>query len=314
MGISRLALGALGLAGTAAGLRYLTRSRENMDWEEAPRPGNLAEVNGVQLHYVEAGDGPAVVMIHGFGGHTVSFRHTIPALAAAGYRALALDLKGFGYSERVKGGDYSNEEQARLVLGFMDAMAIERATLIGHSMGGAVAMRAAAQAPERVDRLVLAASVSGDRVRMAIPPSRMLRSTLPLLARLGGRRLFIASWYDWSRIPNAAFQEYRKAARIKGSLDGVIEMLKDTRKDPPIDFSRITHPVLILWAAAERVVPQWMFARLRQRFPRARVQIIPRAGHVLLEERPESCNPVILDFLADDSGRHGAVDTTPATA
>jgi pimeloyl-ACP methyl ester carboxylesterase len=276
--------------------RWLFRKREDIDWGQAPRPGQLLDVDGVRIHYVEQGSGPVVLLIHGFGGHTYSFRHTMPALASAGFRAVALDLKGFGYSERVKGGDYRLSSQARMVLRFMDTLAIERASLVGHSMGGEVAMRVAAAAPERVERLVLAASVSGDRVP-TLPPTPLLKRFLPLIARALGRRLFRRSFYDRSRASDDVYEQYRLPGRVRGTMDGLYEIFRDMRKDDRLEHSRIKQPVLILWAEGERVLPRWILRRLCKRLPQAEVVTVPRSGHLLLEERPEECNAAILRFL-----------------
>jgi pimeloyl-ACP methyl ester carboxylesterase len=126
------------------------------------------EVDGVPIHYVEAGQGKAVLLIHGLGASTFSFRHTIPELAQR-YRVIALDLKGFGYSARPQ-SDYSLTAQAALVRQVMDRLGVERAAVVGHSMGGAVAMRLALGYPERVSRLVLVASAT-DRELRRLPSS-----------------------------------------------------------------------------------------------------------------------------------------------
>lgn len=296
MRIKSLLISAVTAVCSALTLRWLFRRREDIDWRQAPRPGRLVEVDGVSIHYVEQGSGPAVLLIHGFGGHTFSFRHTMPALAAAGFRAVALDLKGFGFSERVKGGDYSLSWQARMVLSFMDALGIERASLVGHSMGGEVAMRVAAGAPERVERLVLAASVSGDRVP-TLPPTPLLKPFLPLIVRALGRRLFRRSFYDPRRATDDVYEGYRLPGRIRGTMDGLYEILRDVRKDRPVEHRRIGQPVLILWAERERVLPGWALRRLRERLPQAEVVTIPRAGHLLLEERAAECNAAILRIL-----------------
>ena len=295
-------LGALSVAWLT--LKRFFRSREDRDWSAAQGPGRTVEVDGVTLHYIEkalpiGGHVPAIVMVHGFGGHTYSYRYQLEDLGQD-YRCIAIDLKGFGYSERPETGDYSLSEQARLVLGAMDRLGIERATLIGHSMGGEVVMRMAEMAPERVDKLILAATVPGKKVRLA-PRIGAMRPLMVPLARFTAwsswRRLF----YDPSKLDIEAIRAaYTRPARIHGSLNTVWQMWDDVRhNDEPIDHSRITMPVLILWAERERILPlpgsslRW----LQKRLPNATTVHIPRTGHMLLEEQPAAATDAIRGFL-----------------
>jgi pimeloyl-ACP methyl ester carboxylesterase len=136
----RKAIAAVGGAiATVVALRWLRRRREDLDWRSARPPGEIVEVDGVPLHYIERGAGSkAAVLIHGFLGHTFSFRHLIPELAND-HRVVAVDLKGFGYSSRPKKSDYSLTEQARLVTRLMDKLGIDWASVVGHSLGASVA-------------------------------------------------------------------------------------------------------------------------------------------------------------------------------
>jgi pimeloyl-ACP methyl ester carboxylesterase len=295
-----IALFAALLAVLVAIVRLILPRWERLDWSSAPRPGKLIDIDGVRLHYVEDGRGPAVVMIHGFGGHTFSFRHTVPALAKR-FRVVAIDLKGFGFSERPKGGDYSLREQARLVLRLMHDLKIERAAIVGHSMGGEVAMRVAATAPECADRVVLAASVSGERI-WTPPPTRPFKVILMIVARLFGGLLFRRMFYDPNNATEGAREGYRAPTRIRGYGDALYELAKDVRHDPRIDYGAIRAPVLILWAEHDRILPRLVLGRLKRRLPRADVVTIQKAGHLLLEERPKECNEAILRFLVDGRG------------
>jgi pimeloyl-ACP methyl ester carboxylesterase len=308
-----LIAGGILLAGAAVGLRMLLRNREDMTLEDAPYPGKLIEIDGARLHYIEAGDGPPVILIHGFGGHTISFRHTIPALSSS-YRVIAVDLLGFGYSERPEDASYTLKAQAGRVLALMDALGLERAALAGHSMGGGVAMHAAATAPERIVKLALVASVSGDRFRARVAPSWLLRPFLPAITRFAARRIFRASFYDPANATPEVFTEYARPARIRGSRDGLLRILEDAGQDQPIDYDRITQPTLILWAAGERVLPRWALDRLRKHLAHARVVTIERAGHLLLEEQPEACNAALVAFLDEPLPGQSTVDATATRA
>lgn len=294
MRIAKLLLGLLTAVGSAITLRWLLRSDETIEWKDARGPGKIARVDGVGIHYIDRGSGPAVILIHGFGGHTFSYRHNIPALAKYN-RVIALDLKGFGYSERPDHGDYSLTAQARLVLGLMDHLRIETAALVGHSMGGEVAMRVAATAPERFRHLVLAASVSGDRFP-TLPPTPIIKPFMPFLSRLTARFLLPCGFYDRSKLTDEVREGYRAPRRVRGFMNGVYQLLRDARRDPPIAYDKITQPALILWARAERL-PRSILNRLRGHLPHAEVRYVEQAGHLLLEEQPDAVNREILRFI-----------------
>jgi pimeloyl-ACP methyl ester carboxylesterase len=281
-------------------LSRLVRRREDIDWRDAEVPGRIATIDGVGIHYIERGNGPPIVLIHGFGGHTFSFRYLIPDLATD-HRVVALDLKGFGYSERPPKSDYSLGEQARLVVGLMDALGIERAALIGHSMGGEVAMRVAVGWPERVERLVLAASISGERFP-SLPLLPIIKPFLRLFARLFGRRVYKRMFYDRQLATADVLDAYRAPSRIRGSSDISYAVMRDVRRDKTVDFKRIKQAVLILWASHDRIVPRWVLGRLRRRLPEAEVVKVVRAGHLLLEERPDECSASIRRFLPSTAG------------
>jgi pimeloyl-ACP methyl ester carboxylesterase len=303
----RRAIGAVGgiIAGIAA-VRWLRRRKEDIDWRSARPPGRIIEVDGVPMHIIDRGSGPdANVLIHGFLGHTYSFRLLIPELAMDS-RVVAVDLKGSGYSGRPKKGDYSQTEQARLLVGLLDKLGIDRASLVGHSLGGEVAMRIAANWPGRVDKLVLAASVSGDRIP-SLPVTPLIKPFLWLFGRLFGRRIFRRQFYDPRKATKEILEAYRRPLRIKGTGQAVYQTLRDMRREKAVDTSRIVAPVLILWASHERILPRWVLSRLRKRFPSAKVETIDRSGHLLLEEQPEASNSAIRRFLS------GALEPEAAT-
>ena len=130
---------------------------EDLDWESVDRPGQLIDIDGYKVHYLDQGAGPAVVLIHGFGGHTYSYRHLIPVFARD-HRVITIDLKGYGYSERNAHAGLSLTAQVSMLKSLLEKLGIAHATFVGHSMGGGVVQRFAVTHPEAVDALVLVAS------------------------------------------------------------------------------------------------------------------------------------------------------------
>lgn len=145
-----------------------------------PPPGRTVEVLGTQLHYVQRGPTPPrFLLLHGYLAHTGAWQHSQPALAEHG-GAVAVDLPGHGYSDMSERIPASPAEMARLLPGLLDQLGVERAVLVGHSLGGAVALFAAAQAPERVEGLVL---VSPFVYPQPAPPGLRMAARWPDLFR-----------------------------------------------------------------------------------------------------------------------------------
>lgn len=300
-----ISIPAVGIGGSLLVARRLALP-EDLDWDTAARPGRLIDIDGYRVHYVEegaatSGGRPTLVLIHGFGGHTFSYRHIIHDLAAD-YRCIAVDLKGYGYSERRADAGLSHTDQVAMLARLLDRLGVDRAALVGHSMGGAVVQRFAAAHPDRVEALVLAAAVTGDEHAGRRPLSApvLLRPVLPILAGVAARGILRSSFYDPSRLTAEIREEYVRPVRIKGSMDGLLAMMRDSsERDGPIDRSRITAPVLLLYGANDKIVPLTTARTLQQAIPHARLHVVDRAGHLLLEERPDECISAIRGFLAD---------------
>lgn len=295
----------LGLLAAAGGAIFLGRRaalKEDIDWEDAPRPGAIADIDGYSVHYIDRGSGPAMVLIHGFGGQTYNYRKLIPWFARS-HRVIALDLKGYGYSERDAATDLSQTGQVRMLEALLGRLGVTRATFVGHSMGGAVVQRFAAAKPDMCDALVLIASVAGDEarsMRRAPVPAFILRPLLPVLGGLASSRLLKMSFYDQSTVTEEHREEYLRPARLKGSMDGLLAMMKQSRADEPIAFDRITMPVLLIYGAQDQIVPLAKAQEIRAHLPQARLVVIDRAAHLLLEERGEECARAMEDFLRDE--------------
>lgn len=296
----------LGLAaiGGAAILLRRVRLREDLEWHDVVKPGSVATIDGYPVHYVDQGAGPAILLIHGFGGQTFSFRKIIPALTAD-HRVIAVDLKGYGYSARDATQDLSHTAQVRMLDALLQRLGIDRTVVVGHSMGGAVAMRFATTHPEKTAALVLLASASGEERhgrRMPPLPPALLRPLLPYLAGIAATRLLEASFYDHANLTDEVREEYLRPAHIKGSMDGLLKMMRDAANDAPFDHARITMPVLLLNGAHDRVVPLSTAIAVRERIPHARLVVIERAAHLPMEDQPDETVRAIRDFLAEAVG------------
>jgi len=298
----------LSAAAVAAGIVAVRRGglREDLEWREVTRPGRVVDVDGYGVHVIDQGAGPALVLVHGFGGSTYSYRYQIPAFAAT-HRVVAVDLKGFGYSERQENARLSDAAQALMLERLMERLGIEHAAFVGHSMGGGVLQRFAVTYPDAVDALVLVGSVYRMwRVRSTLP-TPVARAVAPLATSFLASRTLKLSYYDEGVLDETVREEYLRPLRIKGTSDGILAMMRQNWEDPEIDIRGIEAPVLVLCGAHDRLVPLRTAHEIRHDLPSARLVVVARAGHMLLEEKPDECNRAIAAFLAEaESARRAA--------
>lgn len=287
---------------------------------EAVHPSALADPNGVfvqiageSLYYTHnPGDGDAVVLLHGFGGSTVTWTDTAQTLAAVGFDVYAVDLLGFGLSEKGWRHDYSHAAQAERVIRVMDALGIERASIVGHSMGGNVAAHLALRHRERVDKLVLvsAAILSGDEGAggpLGVLPAEALE--VPFVrrwAQVALRRLvtpmfdqlLFGAVYQDGTINAALVDGYRRALMTPEWDLALLGMTRDARdNDVSASISDLDVATLLMWGAEDTWVPAQDAETLNALIPGAQRVEFDAVGHLPMHETPPEFNTSLLAFL-----------------
>ncbi len=309
-----LRMGAIAGGVYAALLLYARRAisrHEDLVLELAEAPGSIIEIGGLRIHYVEAGAGSPVVLIHGWNGSTFDYRYTFAALSER-HRVVAIDLKGYGFSARPPKGDYTHTAQAGLVCRLMDALGIERAVVVGHSMGGGVAQSLALHHPERVSRLVLVDSVTHHEFRRT-RFSHAVPAVLPVVALFALRpsfreRALRYAVHDPAYVTPDTIDGHFRPLRMKGHLRAQAQQIKSRRNEEPLEPHRIRAPTLLLWGEHDRVMPIEHGRELASLIPTARLVVVPSAGHLPLAEQPAFCNRELLAFLSE--GTSGDVELT----
>jgi non-heme chloroperoxidase len=232
---------------------------------------------GVRLHYVEHGDagGEVVVFLHGWPDSSFSFSRVLSLLPQR-YHAYALDLRGFGRSARPEGG-YTIDDLAADVVAFLDAVGVDRATLVGHSMGTFVARRAAQEAPDRVAALVLIGSAESP-VNAVTGEVHALIADLPDPVPVEFAREFQASTVHL-RLPDSFFEgivaeSAAVPARIwRRTFDGLLAY------DDTAELTRIAAPTLLIWGAHDGLFDREQQDRLVGRITDVRLLVYPDTGH-----------------------------------
>ncbi len=243
---------------------------------------NVFRSGRYRLLYRDYGDGPPLVLVHGLVGSARWWRYNVPAFAPH-FRVYVVELVGFGSNRALRPARIS--DSAELLAAFIARLPDGRADVIGHSMGGQIAMHLAANHPERVRRLVLATA------------SGMLRADLFRMAlRLPGAGLTMR--------PNFAPRLAIDALR-SGPINLLMSAIDILSNDVQAALGKITAPTLLIWAERDALVPLSVGEAVQQAIPGSQLRVIKRAGHVVMWDRPQEFNRLVLEFLeaADDERR-----------
>lgn len=274
----------------------------------AAHEANLVEIEGRRVYVEERGSGEPMVLLHGFGSSSFSWRHVASSLASS-YRVVTLDFHGFGWTERPTGLEhYTRVGQMRLVERVMDHLEIESAHLVGHSYGGAIASSLAAERPDRVRSLVLVDAVkptisSRRRYTAAEWPGVAWIITRSLLTRRVVTDHLFESIVDDSVVTPELIASYLARLRVQGAaraFRGLTEPLGG--KEPPTPaLGEIRTSTLVLWGEEDQTLDVDYGRSLAGELPDARFVVIPEAGHLVMEDRPDDVIRAIREFV-DEAG------------
>lgn len=264
-------------------------------------------IDGTRLRIVDSGRGTAVVFLHGFGASMYSWRKTLPPVAAAGYRVIAIDNRGFGFSDKPAHG-YRNAEYAHLVVTLLDSLGIASAVLVGHSMGGAIAAEVALAYPDRVRGLVLI-DAAGYGVRwpgvLKAARSQLVGATVTRFrSRWVTGRILRSTYADPSKVTEADVDQYYAPVPEPDYGRALRGVLREFRFDTLVGrLGGLQTPTLVLWGDADSWIPVRDGSRLARELPRGAFMVIARTGHAAAEESPDEVNRLLLEFLKEGLSR-----------
>ncbi|HUF75833.1 MAG TPA: alpha/beta hydrolase [Longimicrobiales bacterium] len=272
------------------------------------------EGGSLPLHVESSGHAPGAgvetfLLIHGYGASTFTWRHWAPRLAARGH-VLLVDMKGFGRAAKPDDGRYSPEHQAEHILRLIAERDLRRLTLVGHSLGGGVALLTALglreEAPNRLERLVV---VSGAAYEQRLPPFVRLADhprASSLLFRLLGPKLVVRAVlrsivYDRSRVEGEQVRGYAapmvETEALRALIDSARQIRPERLEQLTARYPQLSVPALLLWGRHDRVVPLWVGERLERELMNARLHVLERCGHLPAEELPEESWAALEAFL-----------------
>jgi pimeloyl-ACP methyl ester carboxylesterase len=275
------------------------------------------DANGIRFHCLTDGRGPLVLLLHGFPQCSYEYRHLVPALARAGYRAVAPDLRGFGDTSRpARIEDYALRTLGDDVAALVDALGERNAHVLGHEWGGIVAAEAALSHPEKVDRLILVNGPPAITLGRAIHHSwrQRIRSwyvlvyripRLPewlLTARHGWVMSLLLSDRAFSAEDLAAYRDAICKPRAAWAGLAYFRSIAHTIKDDAnrLRGKRISSPTLVLWGERDRTLRRDLALRLDGQFTNPpRKVFFPDVGHWVIEARPDEVARTVIEFLRE---------------
>ena len=304
--------GLSGLVAGAVATKLLTRPRD-ADWRDSlefifnPEYSWFTRVNGVRIHYHEAGDdkAPPMILIHGFISSNLIWTNTLLPLAGEGFRVIAPDLPGYGYSDKPTDALYTIAEQAATMIGLMDRLQIKKAIIVGASYGGAIAATMALDYPERVEKLILVGAVTNDDAKKNL----LLRiSCLPIIGDiatplfLGSRWILRKRMEDMYRRMGKPVNDRMVAARhhLLATANAQRAMIRTARRWSANRIERevslIRRPTLLVWGDQDDHIPLEDAFKLRDAMPNAKLVVFRNCGHLPPAESPAQFVKVVADF------------------
>lgn len=278
-------------------------------WAERYAEGKFLDLAGRRTHFVERGNGSPIILIHGFNLDLHTWTKNLDRLATR-FKVYAPDLWGQGYSTREVGqfGYDLFEEQIRL---FMVALDIQKASLVGHSMGGGTAIVVALRNPERVDKVVLLDS-TGIPTKLPFRSKVFrLKGVAELLLSLPTdriRRMNLEDiWiHDREALTEDFYTEFTRYQKINGTTEALLSILRadffNTLENEIRELGQLDIPTLIVWGREDSSLPLRNAQVMNRLIQGSRLKILDDAGHLANFDRAQAFNELVIDFLADSHG------------
>lgn len=286
---------------------------------------DYADLDDVRLHYVEAApaeaaDAPLVILLHGFPEFWYSWRHQIPALVAAGWRVVAPDMRGYNLSDKPRGVasyrlEHLSGDVKQLIAHLQDGRAgQDKAVVVGHDWGAAVAWDFAARHPEHLVRLAILNVPHPVAMQRGLKTLRQLKKSWYILAfQLPWLPEKLAAAGDYKMVRDALqktvrpgamdtadVERYVEAMAQPGALTGAINYYRAAGRDPSSTCVRtIEAPVLVIWGMQDFALGSELAEPPAKWVPHARVERIAEASHWVQLDAPERVNALLVDFLAE---------------
>jgi len=280
-------------------LPYSTAAPESFAFENS----HFIDINGRTIHYTVEGSGPALVLVHGFGGSTQSW-DKLTNLLTPQYTVYALDLLGFGLSDKPVAASYVLPAQADIVCALIKKLGIEETVLIGHSMGGVVVADADSKLPDRIKGLIMI-----EPGFYYTPPAFFQQLFFPFdramakmfYSRMGREKSFVGSYYDTSLVTPVMIDELLITRHTPGAVEAMQSMSSEPEAYSTSEdiAAAVTGPSLMIWGERGEKTRTREIEDTRRLMKGSQLVMVEKCGHYVQDEKPEQAAQAILAFLQD---------------
>ncbi len=273
--------------------------------------------NGIRMHYVTQGEGPLVILLHGFPEFWYSWRLQIPFLAQSGYTVVAPDLRGYNDTDKPSKG-YDIPTLLRDIVGLIKGLGYEKAIIIGHDWGGALAWSFAIKYPQLTERLIVLNAPHPEAMQRELRTWKQLRKSwyifalqIPWLpeyflgrnhAAMIGQMIYRAA-FQKAAFPSEVLDHYREAMQKPGALHGSINYYRSlfrhlfsVDRGEKVD-KQITTPTLLIWGERDVALDIALTEGLAQWVTNIQIKRIHDSGHWVQQEKPALVNQFLQEFL-----------------
>ncbi len=276
----------------------------------ATPPSQFIEVDGLRIHYREDGQGPVIVLAHANFASLFMWEPWVAALKGQ-YRVIRFDMAAHGLTGPDKSGDYSLERSVKLLGLLLDALKVDKATLVGTSLGGTVSMRYTVGHPERVERLVLISpgSLESNVRGSSSPPNipRAVNAIALVTPKSLARYMLTSNFGDKSKVTESLVDQWYVLWRRDGNRVALLDRLRQyVSGDVEKTIGSVRVPVLLIWGEKNKQVPvanAYEFQKLLIGAPRVELKVLPGVGHMAVQEAPEETVRVLRQYLDTEAGR-----------
>ena len=277
--------------------------------------------NGIRMHYVTQGNGPLIVLLHGFPEFWYSWRYQLPFLAERGYTVVAPDLRGYNDTDKPRTG-YDVPTLSRDIAGLIKGLGQEKAVIVGHDWGGVLAWAFAMNYPHMTERLIVMNAPHPQAMQRAFRTLKQLRKSwyifafqlpwLPENALLRNNayeigRMLKGAAVQKSAFPNEVLATYQEAMSKPGAMTAALNYYRQLIQHPlrsTKNYASIGVPTLLIWGEQDIALGIELTYGLEQWVPNIQIKRIPDSGHWVQQEKPELVNMLMAEFLrGKDDGR-----------
>ncbi len=319
MNKKNLALGIGGALGAIVAVKMLSRAK-TVAWEtvsdkiEHAENSHFVEIDGATIHYQEFGErtNPTLLLIHGYTASTYVWKTVAPMFAAQKFHVVAVDLVGFGFSDKPTWFDYTIASQARVIERLMNRLGIGKATVVGSSYGGAVAATLALDYAERVEKLVMVGAVANDEV---LDNPILKLASVPILGEIFTPFMIDSKALAKTRMKRTLAPESQHLITDE-RVEAVIRPLKAKDAHHSVlasarnwdanrigeDAHLINQPTLLLWGEDDEIIPLYNGENLYDAIVHSRLVVLKNCGHLPPEEKPERFVALVGEFCRDRKG------------